>query len=29
MNYLILLAIGAMALLYLFVIWQCYRHCEW
>ena len=29
MNYLILLATGAMVVLYLFIIWQCYRHCEW
>jgi len=29
MNYLIVLPIAAMATLYLFIIWQCYRHCEW
>jgi hypothetical protein len=29
MSYLILLATGTMALLYLFIILRCYRHCEW
>jgi hypothetical protein len=29
MNYLIMFPIGAMAALYLLIIWQCYRHCEW
>jgi hypothetical protein len=29
MNYLISLATGTMAVLYRFIILQCYRHCEW
>jgi len=29
MNYMIMLATGTMALLYLSIIWQCYRHPEW
>jgi len=29
MNYLIVFTTGAMAMLYLLIIWECLRHPEW